>query len=155
VGDWGSGSRPWHEHGYVKGLLTDRCGPSQGEARFSEAALKEKQDLVTWWPGEDSQYWITTYHSCSVPDASATRPMGIWPAFHPLSHTCCINKCARRWRWRGLWCLSSGVLDLPNPGFSLCLSLCLFLNLQLPLVRSTDLLMQAMTMKQKAGSLKK
>jgi hypothetical protein len=31
-----------------KGLLADRHGPSQGEARFSEAALQEKQDMLNW-----------------------------------------------------------------------------------------------------------
>jgi hypothetical protein len=38
---------PWHEYGYVEGLLADRHGPSQGEARFSKAALQEKQDTLT------------------------------------------------------------------------------------------------------------
>jgi hypothetical protein len=48
VGDQGSRSRSWHEHGYVMGLLADRHGPSQGESRFSKTALQEKQDTLTW-----------------------------------------------------------------------------------------------------------
>jgi hypothetical protein len=41
------GCLPRGETALSKGLLADRHGPSQGEARFSKTALQEKRDMLT------------------------------------------------------------------------------------------------------------
>jgi hypothetical protein len=46
VGDWGSGRRPWHKHGYVKGLLADRQGPCPRGGKGRQGCLARKSILI-------------------------------------------------------------------------------------------------------------